>query len=127
MLIMSNGDEEAIKGLSKELEQLSETLSYSKLPIWLSGSQLLCSIESGDSKVIWNQVKSLKETRSEVNLCNIHVEDGPVFPWLYAAQYMQRQGHITRLSETLSMIDTELNGRHFHKREELERLREYTL
>ncbi len=127
MMIMSHGDSKTVNTLSAELEQLSESLSYSKLPIWLSGSQLLCSLEDGDSEVIWNQVQSLKETRSAVNLENIHVEDGPVFPWLYAAQYMQRQGHLTRLSETLSMIDTELNGRHFHKREELERLREYIL
>ena len=127
MLIMSNGDSQTINTLSKELEQISEDLSYSKLPIWLEGSKLLCALENVDIERVWSRVLSLHETRTAVNLGNIHVEDGPIFPWLYAAQYMQRHGHITKLSEILSMIDTELNGRYFHERDELERLREYIL
>ena len=93
----------------------------------MSGSQLLCALENRDSDIIWNQVQSLKETRSNVNLENIHVEDGPIFPWFYAAQYLQQQYDIERLRQVIAMIDTELNGRHFHKKEEFERLREYIL
>ena len=100
LLIMSQGDTETITTLSDELKLLAETLSYSKRE--LVEVELLCALENRDSEIIWNQVQSLKKTRANVNLENIHVEDGPIFPWFYAAQYLQQQEDIERLRQVIS-------------------------
>ena len=93
--------------------------------IWLSGAELLNTLDVFGRHL--NQVQTLRDTRSTVNLENIHVEDGPIFPWLRAAQYFQQKDEIDKLSEIIQMIDVELNSRHFHKQDELERLREFLL
>ena len=50
------------------------------------------------------------KTRSTVNLENIHVEDGPIFPWLHATQYFQQNDDTDKLSQIINMIDVELNN-----------------
>ena len=69
----------------------------------------------------------LKDIRSQVSLSNIHVEDGPIFPWMYAAQKMEEVNRLDDIKTIVNLIDTELNNRYFHMRDELERLRELTL
>tara|TARA_B100000925_G_C21978000_1_gene460995 strand:- start:172 stop:1608 length:1437 start_codon:yes stop_codon:yes gene_type:complete len=127
MLIMSQNNAELIASFSDQLTTLTKVLSYSKMPIWLAGAKLMNLLVEGDLEKIKGCFIELKDVRSTISLANIHVEDGPVFPWIYAAQKMETEDRIDDVKTLVDLIDTELNNRYFHMRDELERLRELTL
>ena len=85
------------------------------------------SIIEGNVEKIQASFIELKDARSKVSLANIHVEDGPIFPWLYTAQKMEKANQFDDVKTLITLIDTELNKRYFHMQNELERLRELTL
>ena len=97
------------------------------MPIWIAGAKLMKLLTEGDLEEIQRCVVELKNVRSNISLSNIHVEDGPIFPWMYAAQKMEEENRTDNVKTLVNLIDTELNNRYFHMRDELERLRELTL
>ena len=97
------------------------------MPIWIAGAKLMKLLIEGDLDEIQKCFIELKDVRSQVSLSNIHVEDGPIFPWMYAAQKMEEVNRLDDIKTIVNLIDTELNNRYFHMRDELERLRELTL
>ena len=87
----------------------------------------MMAIVDGNHEEINKHVVELRESRSTVSLSNIHVEDGPIFPWFYAAQELEKSNRTDDIRTIITLIDAELNHRFFQLQPELEKLRDLTL